>query len=54
MNLGMFATIVFSVLIGVFMGAILEDNSILRKAFENNGIIKIDGITYRIEVVRSE
>ena len=54
MRLSVLFTIFFSVLIGILIGARIEDSLILRKAFENSGVITLDGITYKIEVLRSE
>lgn len=54
MSIGTFFTIFFSVLIGMLIGARIEDLLILRNAFENSGVVAIDGVTYKIEVLRSE
>lgn len=54
MNVGMVLIVISSILLGVFIGATAESSLILRKAIENNGLVTIGGVTYKIEALRSE
>ena len=55
MNLSVvFAITLFSMVIGIIIGGSIEHGLILREAFENNGVVTLDNVTYKIEVLRSE